>query len=267
MYIQIATVSNAQDAKDHGVLARAPTNDHQLFFQQLQEKYRCLDCNPQGGTWCWISAWSGFHKSHHARLDSNLLSKWATFMVDRAATIHYPPRVPEFDDLILEPLLKRHLKRDPEGSAFSGQSINPSTSSTSGPGGFMKEVHYHHHNSRKRPNGYSDDDSPESSPDKRKRNRRHKTHRRSRSESESDQDISPDITMSPFAKFCRENDRGYQWENVFQTLQDGDVGMDLIGVKSATTNDKLTRLCPDLKPATAIRLAKYHKKWIDQIKV
>jgi hypothetical protein len=131
----------------------------------------------------------------------------------------------------------------------------------------MKEVHYHHHGSRKCRNGYSDDESPESSPDKRKRNRRHKTHRRSRSLSESDQDISPDITMSPFAKFCRENDRGYQWESVFQTLQDEDIGMDLIGVKSATSDDKLTRLCPDLKPATAIRLAKYHRRWIDQIKV
>lgn len=194
-------------------------------------------------------------------MDSKLLSKWATFIVDHAATIHYPPRIPEFDDLILEPLLKRHLKRDPDGTAFNGQIVDEHNSTQSG--SFMKEVHYHHHRSRKRRNNYYDsDDSHESSPDKpKRRKKKHRPYKSPSVSSDSNHDM-PGITMSPFAKFCKESDSGYQWDSVFQTLQDGDVGMDLIGVYSATTDEKLRRLCPDLKPATAKRLANYHRMWI-----
>jgi hypothetical protein len=198
-------------------------------------------------------------------LDSKLLSKWATFIVDGAATVHYPPRIPEFDDIILEPLVKRHLKRDPEGSAFHGRT-DESNSTTSG---FTKEVHFHHHRSRKRRNDYyDDDDSHESSPAKPKRRKHHKKRPHSSSSSDSsssNHDILHHITMSPFAKFCRESDTGYEWEGVFNTLKEGDVGMDLLGTNSAISDAKLKGLCPALKPATAKRLANYHKKWIKSV--
>jgi hypothetical protein len=205
----------------------------------------------------------GFHRAHHARLDSKLLSKWATFIVDGAATIHYPPRIPEFDDLINEPLLKRHLKRDPEGSTFNDPN-GVEYQSNSAAGSIMKEVHYHHHRSHKRPNDYYDDDSHESSPPKLKRRKQNKKYRPDSSSSSGSSFILNHITMSPFAKFCKESDTGYQWESVFNTLQEGDVGMDLLGTNSAISDTKLKGLCPALKPATAKRLANYHKKWIKQ---
>jgi hypothetical protein len=138
-------------------------------YQGLQRKYRCLDCDPSGAKWCWIQEFKGMRKPYHAQLDNIHLDTWATHIVEKTATMFYPPRIPEFDNHILKPLLKKYK---PQTSVSivepSIPLVNP---------GLMREVHYNyisdnHHNKRRKD---YDSDAPNSSPinDERERTMRY----------------------------------------------------------------------------------------------
>lgn len=112
-----------------------PFTEHSQLYQELQVKYRCLDCDPSGNKWCWIQEFKGMHKPYHAPLDDGHLDTWATYIEEKTATIFYPPRIPEFDNVILEPFLKKYKPTSASIAESSIPPVNP---------GLLREVHYNY---------------------------------------------------------------------------------------------------------------------------
>jgi hypothetical protein len=238
--------------------------DHSKHFNAIQERYRCTECDPAGGKFCWVAEYPGFAKPYHARLDWNHINKWATYIVNGTSTIHYPPRIKDFDDIILEPLLKWHFKRKP--SDFEGHELSNISQSS---GTYAREVHHWHESSHpaKRPRYRynSPDDTPESSPYKSRKQKSHYNRRDSSvtvNSSPTVDRVNVDIgTLSPFIKWCKDHESSYgKWDNVFTMLRDDDVEMDSFGRKPTT--EKVMKLCPQMKRATATRVAKAHSKYL-----
>jgi len=139
-----------------------PYSEHDEVFKQLQGMYRCDDCDPSGIKWCWKQTFKGWPKHYHAPLDAKLLNTWATYVVDKIVTIYHPPRIPEFDDVILAPLYKKNKHHAPQ--AMPNETLVPQLG-----GGLLREFHVYHgsSNRHKRHRDY-ESDTPTSSPIKRK---------------------------------------------------------------------------------------------------
>ena len=241
-----------------------PVSSHSEVFQQLQDKYRCLECDPAGKRWCYISKVPGISKIHHARLDVEHLSNWATAICDKVAVIYHAPRTPEFDEVILAPLLNRYYKWHQsdfeENSSVTTNQFNNSSNFVT------KEVH-HYHDSRKRRSPLTDSDS---SPVKR-RKRAKKPEQSLFSSPLRSPDISANVSLeigslSPFQKWCK---TVYlpQWtkcDEVFNKLREEDIDYDTFvkSVQGEKLPERLQRLCSGLKPATAERLATAFRKFI-----
>jgi len=183
----------------------------------------------------------------------NHLNTWATYIVDGFSTIHFPPRIEEFDNTILAPLLSRYFKWHPkQAEAEISSHISESTNLK-----YNREKVVIYKSKRSR------DDLDESSSDYQTPKRA--KHKKKRRNTMFEPDVSEiDISagsLSPFLKWCKERDPGYSgWDNAFRLLREDDVAMDSFGER--TTSAKLQSLCSKLKLATADRLSKAHKKWI-----
>jgi hypothetical protein len=228
-------------------------------YQELQTKYRCLACDLSGAKWCWIQEFKGMPKPYHAQLDNLHLDTWATHIVEKTATIFYPPRIPEFDNLILKPLLKKYK---PQTSVSivepSIPPVNP---------GLLREVHYNYISENRHNKRHKDynSDTPNSSPIKRRKRKDYDTSVSSSSSSDHSPLTSQTVpTLSPMHRWCKtEHCPEYPgWDEAFDILRHNDVGLDSFSKKMKSS--KLIRLChsSNLKEATAERLIKAHKKWM-----
>ena len=218
-------------------------SEHDEAFRALQERFRCEECDGSGMRWCWKQQFKGTPKIHHTQLNSTLLSTWATHIVKGVASLHYPPRIPEFDDLILAPLLKKYKPLSTDFIQPNGMLAQPQVT-------IIRE------SSSKR---YYEMETP--SP--RKRRRRSPDTSFESSDNSSDENTARDsiIALTPFQKWCQTTYRPtVDWNEPFKKLRQDDVGMDCFKVTMKPS--KLTRLCSSgLKEATAERLVRAFKKW------
>jgi len=193
------------------------------------------------------------------------MSMWATYIVDHGASLHYPPRIVEFDDIILEPLYKKNPKHAIHGSTVA-ELLAPQIGGIP-VGGVTRELHFlhgghlgpwPHHGSRKR---HSDPDSPLSSPVK----RRQKAYDVSSSPLSTEISLCVD-SLQTFQDWCHAKYPNYNWSELFDILRSADVGLDSFSRGKTTKASKLMRLCSNgnkpLKEATAERLCKVHARWV-----
>ena len=147
-----------------------PFDKHDETYRELQNRFRCLECDPSGVHFCWKQEFKGWKRPHHIQLDASMLNLWATSILNSNASTHYPPRIPEFDNIILEPL----YKKNPQHASIANAYLQAFPQLAMGVGGFTRELHYLHGNNHwdsnehgKRRVAYNDDNTPPSSPVKR----------------------------------------------------------------------------------------------------
>ena len=197
------------------------------------------------------------HKPYHAPLDDGHLDTWATYIEEKTATIFYPPRIPEFDNVILEPLLKKYKPTSASIAESSIPPVNP---------GLLREVHYNYipnDNRRHKRRKESDSDTSNASPIKRRKRKNYDTSFSS-SYSSDHSPLRTASTLSPLQHWCKSIYRPEYslWDEAFDMLRKNDVGLDSFSKKIKSS--KLVHLCHSsaLKEATADRLIRAHKKWI-----
>jgi hypothetical protein len=170
-------------------------------------------------------------------------------MVDKLTSASWPPQTKEFDAVILEPLLKRYFKWHPATSEANAESGNQVASSN-----VTKEVHHYHESHPRKRKVYSSDETPASSPAKRHRKSAHNGRINILSSPSSDIPVG---TLSPLMNYCKTTYTTYaKWDDVFTVLRQEDVDMESLGDR--TTGERIKQLCPEMKLATAKRLAKAH---------
>jgi hypothetical protein len=238
-----------------------PYDEHEVYYQDLQNKYRCTECDPSGIHYCFKQQFKGWPKLHHAPLNAQLLNTWATLCSEGAAVIHHPPRIPEFDDLILEPL----YKRNPKHAAHAMMSNQPMMPQFPAPYPYYVPPPYSGRTPRKRRNRDIDSDSPGSSPVKAKKKQSNDAFSSPLSTDAASSMSPPAASLSPFQQWC-ENEYQPQhcWGNTFTILRDNDVGTDLFPTEKRMKATKLIRLCksPTIKEATAERVCKAFRKFV-----
>lgn len=199
--------------------------------------------------WCWKQPFKGSPKVYHAQLNSTLLSTWAHHIVEGVSTLHHPPRIPDFDDIILAPLLKKHKP----SAADIMQPIHGGT-------GLAPQVTIIREARGPSSKRYYEDESP--SPRKRRRHRISDTSYDSFSDiSEAAPAINTSPSLTPFKIWCKTYNPAIDWDECFAKLKQDDIGTDSLSAKMKPS--KLAQLCTSsgLKEATAMRILKAFKRW------
>jgi hypothetical protein len=230
-----------------------PFNKHDEVYRDLQERYRCTDCDPSGKRFCWKQIFKGWPKPCHIQLSMSILNQWATYIVDNGASKHYPPRVPEFDDWILAPL----YKKNPKHVLNAGNTENGAVGIAAQQVPYFIPPSWSYAEPRKRRRESLSDSI---SPVKRKQQAFD-----SSPVSSIDNSIRVDVRLDTLQKWCEFNYKSYDWSEVFDILVKADVGLDSF-TEPKTKASKILRLCsskdPPLQPATADRLVKAHARWV-----
>lgn len=178
--------------------------------------------------------------------------------MNQHAGTHYP-RIPEFDNVILEPLYRKSCQHVaiPNAQAMLMSQI-----------GITREVHYlfgagnpWEVQRSKRHAEY--EDTPSSSPVKRRRKEPENVPSSPLSTDGSDDDIN----LDKFEAWCRGSYKPeYNWSEVFDILRDADIGLDFFSSKKPMKASKLLKLCSTtdqtLKGTAAERICKAHARWI-----
>jgi len=187
----------------------------------------------------------------HIKFDTTLMSLWAEKVANNIATVYYPPRIPEFDDIIFKSLLTKFKNAH---QSYPQQSANGPTN--------MQPIFYPMPAYPQETRRYNSE-----SPQK----RRAKKHRRDDPDksvedvsfaSISSSDTRVDTSISPFRTYCRTIYKpGYaKWDKVFAILANGDVELDTFSKKMKPK--ELMQLCgAEMKEATAKRLIDGFKSW------
>jgi hypothetical protein len=240
-----------------------PYDKHNEMYRALQARYRCHECNPSGVRWCWKQDFKGWTKPHHVQLNATLLSTWATAIINHSATDHYPPRIPEFDDLILEPLYKRNPNHTNHAN-----SANLLISQMGGR--ITQEFHILHGGGNPweygRKWGPGHGDTSLSSPAKWKRKVLCDA-LSSPISTDTSLCVEDGVSLHGFQNWCQTHHQSeYNWTDVFDILHDADVGLDSFSTKKKTKASKLIQLCAlantQLKEAAAEHLCKAHARWV-----
>jgi hypothetical protein len=181
-----------------------------------------------------------------------LMSLWAEKVANNIATVHYPPRIPEFDDAIFKSLLTRFKNAH---ESYPQQNANGPTN--------MQPIFYPMPSYPQETRPRYNSESPQK--------RRSKKQRRDDPDTSvgdvsfasiSSSDTHVDTSISPFRSYCRTIYKpGYaKWDNVFAVLDDGDVELDSFSKKMKPK--ELMQLCGShMKEATAKRLIEAFKSW------
>jgi hypothetical protein len=246
-----------------------PYDKHDTIYRSLQERYLCKICDPSGGRWCWKQQFKGWNEPSHRQLNSTLLSSWATAIIDHGASEHYPPRIPEFDDIILEPLYKKNPRH--MVNVNSVNSVNLLMSQVGN--GITREFHFVHGGGNpwdyERKQGSFENNASLCTP-ARRRQKAVNNASSSPVSSITTLDVEDGVSLKEFQKWCQKvHQVDYDWTEVFDILRDADVGLDSFSntMGKKTKASKLVRLCASgsavpLKIAAAERLCKAHMRWI-----
>lgn len=249
-----------------------PHSEHTQLFRELQAKYRCTDCDLSRVRWCWKQEFKTMPRPYHARLSAQMLETWALYITQKSATISYPPRIAEFDDVILEPLLKRYSKLPAPSSAPPLPSVSIQHPSDTVNPMYYNYVHRDHpYLPSKRRSRHDDSCSSDYSPVKRRRKHSDNFSSSPISPSKNGSPAGPQKTLEDFKNWCKTDYRkeyGSGWDELFDMLRKDDIDLDSFDPKRRMKPHKLIRLCSSstLKEAAAERLLRAHTRWTQTIK-